>query len=48
MTENRNSGGFLIVSRALLTDSYCCLFTSFTQRVMGLKGAEDICDFAAI
>ena len=37
-----------VVSRALLTDSYCCLFTSFTQRVMGLVGAEDICDYAAI
>ena len=28
-----------------LTD---CLFTSFTQRVMDLEGAEDICDYAAI
>ena len=37
-----------IVSRALLTDWYWCLFTSFTHRVLGLEGAEDICDYAAI
>ena len=37
-----------IVSRPLLTAWYCCLFTSFMQRVMGHVGAEDICDYAAI
>ena len=37
-----------IVSHALLTDWYCWLFTSFTQEVMGMEGAEDICDYTAM